>query len=90
MMLVCDTRIAIDLPQSDCQSERKTFGCRAAGAPHDGDSESDVIVRGDFKLLDVERLSGVVEFEEQIPRLFSSIPVDCSAGGTSNITISRS
>ena len=89
-MLVCDTPRVIDLPQSDRQPKRKTFGCRAAAAPHDRDSESDVVARGDFKLLDVERLSGVVEFEEQIPRLFSSIPVDCSAGGTSNITISRS
>src|SRR6185437_11442644 len=72
VMLVCDTPRAIDLPQTDRQSEQKPALLRRAAecggaAAHDGNSEGDIFAGGDFKLLDVECLQGFVIFEKQVP-----------------------
>jgi hypothetical protein len=73
-MLVCDTPTAIDLAQSDRQSEEEpAFFWRTAerggAAPHDGDGESDIFASRDSKLFYVERLRWLVVPEEQIPCL---------------------
>ncbi len=59
MALVRDAPAAIDLPQADCQPKQEAalvcgIGGRAGAAPHDGDSEGDVLAGGNFKPLDVD------------------------------------
>ena len=58
---MCDTPVAIDVPQSNRQPEEEfallgRAAERAGTAPHDGDGEGDIFAGGNGKLFDVERL----------------------------------
>jgi len=64
-MLVCEAPVAIDLAQTDSQSEQKAvlvYGIarRVRSAPHDGDREGNVRARGDGEFSKVEGGTGLV------------------------------
>lgn len=60
-MLMRDTPVAIDFPQSDGETkeksslDRRTTGCSRA-TTHDRDGEGNVVSGGNCKFFDVERL----------------------------------